>query len=277
MHHSTGERFAPRSGKSSSCLVGDYTETQSEKTADMNTVDRRKESRAELITEIEQIEQQLQMLRTKLRETTLLLGSAERRERDRLAQILHDGLQQILVAAKWNLERLEHDSRVAIELRQTMSQIRHLLELSIQQTRGLTLDLSPPVVKGGILPNLNWLAHHFEEVYGLELRIRTGGNFCSMSDLHTDFLFHAVRELAFNAVKHSQADHVDIWLKAGANSVVLRVADPGVGFDPAQLKQEHRSGFGLSQLISRVDRMGGEMRVKSAPNQGAAFLIVLPS
>jgi len=276
MQDRTGERQALRNGKPSFTLFTEHPETQRETTADGNTVDRRKETRHELIAEIEEVERRLKAVRTKLRETTLLLASAERRERERLAQILHDSLQQILVAAKWNLTRVEQDSRVATELKDSLSQISDLLEQSIEQTRALTLDLSPPALKGGILPNLEWLAHHFEESYGLEVRIRTEGDFRFVSDVNTEFLFHAIRELAFNAAKHSQADRVDVWLKMGPRSVAVTVSDPGVGFDPAELEQKRLSGFGLSQIISRVERMGGELRVRSAPNQGATFLIILP-
>ena len=95
--------------------------------------------------------------------------------------------------------------------------------------------------------------------------------------------------LLSNALKYGAGKPVDLEvLDAGAN-VVLRVRDRGVGIpEEAQARifgrferaasERHYGGLGLGLYITReiVVAHGGEITVRSAPGEGATFLVTLP-
>src|SRR5690606_3104846 len=82
---------------------------------------------------------------------------AEQRERRRLAQVLHDHLQQLLVAAMMRLGVLQR--RVQEPLEQEVRQVEELIRQSIESSRSLTVELSPPVLYDvGLARGLEWLA-----------------------------------------------------------------------------------------------------------------------
>ncbi len=117
--------------------------------------DHQNESREQLITELETIEQRLTTQTDELRQTILQLASAEQRERDRLAAILHDDLQQLLMAAKWALRSLRKQCRGDRALSQELSQAIRMVERSIQMSRSLSRDLSPPALESGLMPAID--------------------------------------------------------------------------------------------------------------------------
>ena len=98
-----------------------------------------------------------------LRELTSALADAEQRERQRLTQILHDGLQQILIAAKYQLALLEHSQHVP----NATAQVGDLIDEAIETARTLTAELSPPILhQGGLVAGLDWLARWMHEKQG---------------------------------------------------------------------------------------------------------------
>ena len=90
-------------------------------------------------------------------------------------------------------------------------------------------------------------------------------------------LFVAVRELLFNVVKHGQVQQA--WVRVSRlpeNQLKIVVSDQGAGFDPARLRacEGTRSGFGLFSLRERLESLGGQMEVESAPGKGSRFTLL---
>ena len=106
----------------------------------------------------ENLEQLVQERTEKLRRLASELTLVEQRERKKLSTILHDGLQQYLVAAKMQLNGLIPE--VAEErLKQSISDIEQILGDAVQVSRSLAAELSPPILReAGILAGLEWLS-----------------------------------------------------------------------------------------------------------------------
>jgi PAS domain S-box-containing protein len=214
-----------------------------------------------------------------LRALALQLTEAEQTERRRLARILHDHLQQLLVGAKFGVGAIKAKIR-ARALQETLRQLNETLDEAIKASRTLTADLSPPILyEKGLVAGLEWLVRQMQEKHRLKVTLRVDG-FPDLDSEHLrTFLYEAVRELLFNTVKHAGADEAEIRLsRADAESVRIVVQDNGEGFDPMLLeaRQAQGGGFGLFSIRERLAYLGGSLEVESAPGQGSRFTLLAP-
>jgi signal transduction histidine kinase/ActR/RegA family two-component response regulator len=212
-----------------------------------------------------------------LRELASELTMAEQRQRQQMAELLHDGLQQLLAGAKFRLGILE--SAQEPEVRDTAVEVDALLSEAMETSRSLTADLSPPILhEGGLVAALEWLARRMQDKHGLAVDIRASDAVETTAQDVTILLFQAVRELLFNAVKHAKVKSARVEVSRQDGMVRLVVTDEGVGFDPAQLRAKggRGGGFGLLSISERLDLLGGRMEVDSVPGRGSRFTLVAP-
>ncbi|MBP7619173.1 MAG: response regulator [Geothrix sp.] len=229
------------------------------------------------ITHRKQAEVALLQRTRQLANLAVELTMAEHHERKRLAQVLHDGLQQLLVAAKYRVGALEGtgDTRVQEE-------VHHLEELlvdSIETSRTLTYELSPPFLgEQGLLPALEWLARWKQTKHGLRVGLQVGRGLPPISEDQTILLFQAVRELLFNVVKHAGTKVARLSVQAAGDGLQIVVTDEGVGFDPARLRLagSEAGGYGLLSLHERLGLLGGRLEIQSSPGLGSRFTLTVP-
>jgi CheY-like chemotaxis protein len=203
------------------------------------------------------------------------LTLAEHRERQRLAQVLHDGLQQILVAAKFQLELINHAPKIPGKL----NELKKLLNEAIETSRSLAVELSPPILLRRNLHNaLEWLAHSMFERYGIEVTLKVDMNLQPLSEAKFLLLFQSARELLFNVVKHAGVRKTGIELTQQEGQALMTVEDEGVGFDPASLHSGLGDwrGMGLFRTHERLLSIGGRMEIDSSPGRGSRFRLTVP-
>ncbi len=212
----------------------------------------------------------------KLREVAAMLTKTEQKERRRLAQILHDHLQQMLVASKISMNRLQEQVKEKF-LKEKVANVERMLEESIEASRKLTAELSPPVLRDvGLLPALEWLARWMKEKHELEVKIKAEGDILNPSEDRKIFLFQAVRELLFNVVKHSGTHQAFIHMYSQDNGMCLVIEDRGKGFDVETLFSDVSYHYGLFNIRERLDMLGCEMKVESEIGKGSKFTIFSP-
>jgi signal transduction histidine kinase len=218
--------------------------------------------------ELEQRNRQLQKLAVELSET-------EDRERRRLAEILHDDLQQTLAAAKFQLSILKGRVQGDGELEEIVSQVKQMLKEAIEKSRSLSHELGPAVLSQSSLEDtFEWLARQMETQHGLVVHIETRGQADSPSEPVRTFLYKAAREILFNVVKHAKVSEASLRLQRVRNQLRLTISDKGQGFDLSVLVET--PGFGLLSVRERVESLGGRMKIKSARGKGSTFLIAIP-
>jgi PAS domain S-box-containing protein len=210
------------------------------------------------------------------------LTSAELRERKHLARMLHDGLQQILVAAKMRLGLLDPDGRRGRD-RDPLRQIDDLLTQAIETSRSLTAELVPPVLYDrGLVPGLKWLVRHMNQKHECTIALLAEDEAEPAREDLRVVLFEAARELIFNAVKHADACRVRVSLERAGDEqgrfwTRLMVEDEGPGFDPAANGGEASTrGFGLFNLRERAQAIGGELIVDSMPGRPTRVVMSVP-
>ena len=218
---------------------------------------------------------ELQHRARQLEKMTLELSETEDRERRRLAEILHDDLQQELAAAKFQVGRMRNQARYDASLQATAAQVDHLLKDAIAKSRSLSHELSPAVMRhGDFAETLRWLANEVQTKHGLVVHVEADGEVRSESEAIKSLLFRAAQELLFNVVKHAQVREAYIRVRQCDRCICLSVSDRGRGFDPQTLGET--VGFGLLSIRERVELLKGRMKIQKRPGRGSTFFIAVP-
>ncbi|RPI22063.1 MAG: PAS domain S-box protein [Acidobacteria bacterium] len=210
------------------------------------------------------------------------LTKAAQRERQRLAQVLHDDLQQTLVGAKFNLGVIER--RISDDqIRSAIGRVNRLLDQALSTSRTLTAELNPPVLQVGNLSEvLEWLAGWAKEKYGLTVELRLNQGVDVGAQEIRVFIFQAVKELLLNVVKHAKADRATIEIQQSPpDQIAVIVSDQGAGFDSSLSgaipnDSSVGAGFGLFRITERLEYLGGLMEVASSPGQGTRVTLIAP-
>lgn len=205
------------------------------------------------------------------------VASAEQRERKRIATLLHDDLQQILVAATMRLGRLR--SRVTEpSVVAAIEGVADLLNQAAESSRGLTRQLRPPVLyEDGLVPALQWLASEMATRYDLHVHVESADPAPPLTDGVKAMLFECVRELLFNVVKHARVGEASVRVRHDDNHLQITVEDKGRGLDPAVIdKHQDGSGLGLFSIRERLAALGGTMVMESKPGDGLRVRLEAP-
>lgn len=226
------------------------------------------ERTAELNRSIAELEQRTAQLRT----LAAQLIQAEQAERRRLSQVLHDHLQQMLVAARIHLGVVK--GKVREEGRDALATVEELINESINESRSLSVELSPRVLYDSGLPTaLVWLGQQMEQKHGLKVEVEVDDTVLPPDENISIMIFHSARELLFNIVKHAGVPEARLTLgREPEGWLRLGVEDRGIGYDPKSV----RENFGLVSIRERMTYMGGTMEVQAAPGQGVRVYLHSP-
>lgn len=205
------------------------------------------------------------------------LIQAEQRERRRIAAVLHDHLQQLLVAAKLGVESLK--PQAAGQAHSKLEEVAELLMQSIEASRTLSVELSPPVLfDHGLVAALRWLAQQFDVRHGLHVEVRAQGQCEPRASEVKAMLFQAVRELLLNVVKHAHTDRAWIDVQRTDDLIQIVVEDHGRGCEEHLLMQIERpqGGFGLFHIQQRLRLLGGSFEAWASPGAGCRITLRAP-
>ncbi len=201
----------------------------------------------------------------------------EQHEREQLAGLLHDGLQQILVGAKLVLHPFERATDPAI--RAAGQEALDLLSQALGCSRTIAHALAPPLLdKSAFRPTMEWLRHWMQEKYGLHVELTMPDAVPPLADPLRILLFQAVRELLFNVLEHAKVIRARLQVRCQHNHLRVIVQDTGIGFVPGQAlsRRAGRRRFGLFSIRERLGVLGGRMEVRSAPGKGTRITLMVP-
>ena len=233
------------------------------------------ELNATLESKVAQRTAELKERARQLQQLTLELSQTEDRERKRLAEILHDDLQQLLAAAKFHVGLLSRYAKGDGELLEMVAQIKSMLVEAIEKSRSLSHELSPPGLSQNDLHEaFEWLVQQMRMKHGLTVHLDIRERIELQSEPLKNLLYKAAQEMLFNVIKHAEVREARLRLRRRGGSICLSVSDKGRGFDPQE--PGHTGGFGLLSIRERVKLLGGRMKVRSAKGRGSTFLITVP-
>lgn len=209
-----------------------------------------------------------------LRELSQRLLVAQEEERRGIARELHDQIGQSLTAALINLQMLD-PGRTSRPLRE----VREALDDVLRQVRELSLDLRPSMLDGlGLEPALRWYLERQSALGKIAVHLRCPAGEQRLPPPTETLVFRLVQEATTNIVRHARARNLWVSVDREGPSVVLKVRDDGIGFDPAAaLDRALRGGsFGLIGMKERAQLAGGAVTFDSAQGKGATVTAVLP-
>ena len=209
-----------------------------------------------------------------LDDRTGLLGELVRledRERRALAERLHDGALQYVLAARLDLDDLPTTSSA-----ETVGRIDHALTESSRLLRSTVAELHPAVLEhAGLARALHDLTTATARP-GLSVDVDTGGWPASVRTPVDALLFGAARELLTNVVKHADASHVKVSLVLDGGWAQLAVTDDGRGIADLAGRQAVDAGhIGLHSQVLRVEAAGGSLTV-TGDGSGTTGSVVVP-
>jgi signal transduction histidine kinase len=206
------------------------------------------------------------------------LALAEERERRRIATALHDEVGQALALARLKLGELAGASPRQ-EFTALVQAIYEMVAQILQRTRSLTFELSPPVLyELSFEDALGWLVEQFQKQHPICWEFLADHLPERLPDDVRVTLFHAVRELLFNVVKHAHAGIVTVVVECDPGEVRIRVEDDGVGFAADELWSNPRAmdGFGLFSVRERLESLGGRLEIDSRVGGGTRATLAAP-
>ncbi len=212
-----------------------------------------------------------------LRRLASQLSEAEHNERKRIAGVLHDELQQSILAAKLRVQAVARNH--ATVNREAIEQVDALLAQCLKTSRNLSTELSPPVLHHGNLADaLTWLGDWSCERHGMSVTVSVCEELPRAPEYLRVFLFHSVRELLLNTLKHAREPSARIDLRKENEFLAVQVEDEGKDFDPEDVRETLRSpkGFGLFNIRERLRALGGRLEISATPEGGARFRLLVP-
>ncbi|OLT05891.1 two-component sensor histidine kinase [Pseudonocardia sp. CNS-004] len=231
---------------------------------------------AAVITELLRREQQL---RHDLAEAHAQLrdhaAQAERlataQERNRVARDIHDGLGHSLTVVQMQVKAaravLPADPAKADDV---LAKAQQQSEEALGAVRRSVRALREPRSTGPLPEALNALAEEASAA-GVPTLLDVSGTPRPLLDDTQEALYRAAQEGLTNVRKHAGANRADLVLSYGESAVRVEVRDDGVGSAGSS------AGFGLVGLRERAARLGGELRVESAPGAGHTLTMELPT
>lgn len=211
--------------------------------------------------------------RQKIRQLSTELIKSQERERQKLAQELHDSVGQTLVAAKLNLDAYrKKPERYPNQIGLTLQ----FIDKASQELREIYTGLYPSILNDfGLQETIRWYSKYYLKYHNIQTSLRLELDRHLGHEIEVN-LYRILQELFSNIIKYARAEKVSVSLRLKEEGrVEMIVIDDGVGFSPSRA-QKVAKGFGLTNINQRVIDLNGRLHVFSAPHRGTRIEIQIP-
>ena len=230
------------------------------------------------ITERKNVRKKLALHQENLVTLSNELTMAEEKVRRRLAISVHDKLGQSLALANIKINELYKQTKNS-EQKKIIDEIVAFVEESINESRNISYELSPPVLyEMGLVPAISWKLDDIEKGNKIKTSLIDQSKSYEPEENVKIILYRTLNELLQNVLKHSKADNVNISFKLLANDYIITVTDNGIGFDlnTTRDKAVSQKKFGLFSIIERIKYIGGRVEIEATPRKGTKIIIKIP-
>ncbi len=235
------------------------------------------------ITERKQAEQALRKserryrdLADELRRVMQRLQTVREEERARIARELHDELGQVLTVLNMDLHWLKGRPWKEPEVTQgRIASMCELVDTTLRTVRRICADLRPSVLDDfGLCAAIEWQTREFQIRTGLSCRATLPSTELTLAPEQTTAVFRIFQESLTNVARHARATEVNVTLAVHSDTLVLKVADNGIGIGTTE--RDGRQSVGLVGMRERALRWGGQVDVAGQPGQGTRVTLHMP-
>jgi signal transduction histidine kinase len=218
----------------------------------------RNTNRAKLQTEREQ--QNLLRLQT--------IVKTQEDVQQRIARDLHDGLVQVLGAAKMSLQSVGPESEKSV-LQEHIRNASDIMDEAVTEARSISHQILPySLLKDGLIPAL-------EDLFARSLssfEFHYGDDDINPGEQTSINVYRIAQELVNNVQKHASSAHVSVSMRVTNGNLKFIFSDNGKGFDTTHAT----SGAGLSNMATRAGLIGGSIDVRSVVGKGTTTELRVP-
>ncbi len=221
-------------------------------------------------------EAQLQSAIMKQQElATKAVLEAEENERQRIAKDLHDGVGQMMSAAKMNLSAFESELKFEDGAqKKSFEKLINLVDESCKEVRSVSHMMMPNAL---LKNNLGAAVEDFTDKLdkkSLQVHLYTEGLEERLDSNVETILYRVLQECVHNVIKHAGATTLDISLVRDKDGISATVEDNGKGFDITD--KEKFEGIGLKNIITRIGYLKGTVDFDSSPGRGTVVALYVP-
>lgn len=212
--------------------------------------------------------------RTQLAEQATQMALVE--ERNRLARELHDSVSQKLFGLMLGAESagtlLDRDPEAAAE---QVARLGELAREALGELRELIFELRPASLEEeGLAATLRKEVDVLRRVHGRDIELRIAGSAHCAPEAEGEVL-RIAQEALNNALRHAEAERIELRMEARDGRLIVTVADDGIGFDPTDRGLRSRR-LGLTSMEERAGALGGTLNVVSRRGEGTTVTLEVP-
>lgn len=195
----------------------------------------------------------------------------EERERSRIAKDLHDGIGQLLSAARMNYGSLEEEVEQRMpEKKQVYHNSTHILDEACTELRSIAHQMMPRVLQeSGLKEAVEEMLEKSLGRSGIRYAFDCWNLPSALPEPVKVGLYRVVQELVNNIIKHSRATEVSVQLYAHKEQVVLVVEDNGLGLP----EKATAKGMGMDNIQTRLQAINGHFNITNAPAGGTVATV----
>jgi len=206
----------------------------------------------------------------------------EEQERKNLSRQMHDQLSQDLSALKIYLELIEKEMNQNQEQKEKIEKSKKILSSLIEKSHNISQLLRPPQLDElGLVESIKVLISEYKEITDCNYTYSKPEQELHLPPEYSLAFYRIAQEALTNIAKHSQAKNVIVFLQKKGDLVSLCIKDDGVGFNYQEYlkkprrRKEDRFGLGLQGLRERIELLGGNFSIDTAPNRGTKIKVEL--
>lgn len=207
----------------------------------------------------------------------LKIIEAQEEERKRLSREIHDGPAQMMANVMMRSDLIEkvYQEYGANDALAEVRNLKKMVRNALYEVRRIIYDLRPMALDDlGLAPTLKKYLQTIEEYHSkTRISYKSIGEERRLPAKYEVALFRLVQESVQNALKHANANEINVKLEMTREHMTVLIKDDGQGFDPKEKKTE---SFGIIGMLERVDLLDGEMSIDSKIGAGTVVLIRVP-
>ena len=214
-----------------------------------------------------------------LRQVPQQITTAQEHERFKIAQELHDTVQQFLGRLPFFLEVSRSAARTnPAETEAILGRCLVDVETAAQTVREIRNNLAPLQLENSFSQPLRMLVEYFGSRNQLETQLEISADVdARLSPEARHALYRVVQQALDNVAAHASASRVSITLAQNDGRIQFEIMDDGQGFTESQRAQaEQRGSFGLKSMEARITSLGGEFAIQSGSTDGTKVSGWLP-
>ncbi len=198
-------------------------------------------------------------------------------ERNRMARELHDSVSQklfgLVLSAESAATLLERDGAAA---REQVGRIGELAQEALTELRELIFELRPTSLdEEGLSATLRKHVDMLRRVHRRGIELRISGTAACAPESEAEVL-RVAQEALQNALRHAEAERIELRMETRDGRLIVTVADDGAGFDPDAPGVRSRR-LGLTSMEERAKALGGTLVVVSKPGEGTTVTLEVPT